>query len=441
MPLQLSVAFSLCVLVCQLLAPVTAGAASPTEDAVRPNIVFIFADDVGQEVLGCYGGTSYATPHLDRLASVGIRFRHAYAMPMCHPSRICLLTGRYPLHVGNPAWGSFPQELESQTLAHVLKKAGYATAVSGKWQLTLQRKKPQHPRTLGFDESCVFGWHEGPRYYRPLIWQNGELRPELAEKYGPDVYVDFLIRFMERNRERPFFAFYSMAFCHDVSNDFEIPVPRGPKGRYDSFKEMAEGMDERVGRIVSALDRLDLRKRTLFLYTTDNGTAAKHIATAKGKQLITEEIVSMAKGREVRGGKGQLTDAGTRVPMLANWPGTIAPGQVVDDLVDLSDFLPTFAALAGAPSPAGVKLDGHSFVGRLLRGEASRRTWAFAQARGRFFVRTQQYKLYSDGRLFDVAADREEQTALDRETLDPEARAVARELELAVQALSASGAR
>ncbi|NNE93612.1 MAG: sulfatase-like hydrolase/transferase, partial [Verrucomicrobiales bacterium] len=115
--------------------------------AEKPNIVLIFADDVGREVLGCYGGTSYKTPHLDALAAGGMRFTHAYAMPVCHPSRVCILTGKYPARMGNPRWGDFARDQEDKTFAHLLKKAGYRTAVAGKWQLALMSKRPDHCKT------------------------------------------------------------------------------------------------------------------------------------------------------------------------------------------------------------------------------------------------------------------------------------------------------
>ena len=103
----------------------------------RPNIGFIMADDVGDEAIGCYGGTSYKTPHLDELARTGMRFRHCYSMPVCHPTRVCLLTGRYPFRLKHQRWGTFPKSAEKQTFAHVMKRAGYATAIAGKWQLTM----------------------------------------------------------------------------------------------------------------------------------------------------------------------------------------------------------------------------------------------------------------------------------------------------------------
>ena len=232
----------------------------------RPNIIFILADDVGQEVLGCYGGESYATPNLDHLAKTGMRFRHCYAMPMCHPTRVTLLTGKYPFRLTEsdthiaPRWGTFPAQAESQTFAHKLAQARYATGVFGKWQLALLRDTPDHAYRLGFQESQLFGWHEGPRYHEPLIYHNGKLRSDTLGHYGPDLYVHALVEFVKANRERPFLAFYPMALCHDVTDDLEVPVPHGPLERYESYPEMVAEMDRAVGRIISALNSLKLVK-------------------------------------------------------------------------------------------------------------------------------------------------------------------------------------
>jgi arylsulfatase A-like enzyme len=234
---------------------------------------------------------------------------------------------------------------------------------------------------------------------------------------------------MTRNRDRPFVAYYSMALCHDVTDDLDEPVPFGPHGRYDSYQEMVEAMDERVGRIVAALDRLGLREKTLILFTADNGTPRSYIATAVEGKLVRKPITSKMGDVEVRGGKGQLTDAGTRVPLVANWKGTVPGRQVVDDLVDFSDFLPTFADLGGAPLPGDVSLDGHSFAPRLRGQPGEGRAWAYSGLRGKHWVRTQRWKLYADGRLFDVEGDPQEKTPVPKDARSAEATAAGRELQ------------
>ncbi len=400
--------FSVLLLACLGLSWACQRQTEPVETAEQPNILLILADDVGREVLGSYGGTSYRTPHLDSLATTGMRFDHTYSMPVCHPSRISLLTGRYPFQVGNPEWGTFPRTSETQTLAHSLRDAGYATAISGKWQLTLLKDDLDHPHRLGFDEYCVFGWHEGPRYYRPLIYQNGERRDDVADRYGPEVYTEFLIDFIGRNRDRRFFAFYSMALCHDVTDDLAAPVPFGPRGRYDSYAEMVAAMDEQIGRLVAAVNELGLREKTLILFTTDNGTAKRSIITAEGGKLIREDVVSRLGEVLVPGGKTELTDGGTRVPTIANWQGTIEPGTLLGDLIDFSDFFPTLAELGKAELPAGVKLPGRSFAPRLRGEPGPGREWVFSEHQGRSWVRSHDWKLYRDGRLFHMASDQQE---------------------------------
>lgn len=406
----------------------------PAEDR-KPNIVFILADDVGREVLGCYGGTTYRTPHLDELARTGMRFEHCYSMPVCHPTRVCLLTGQYPRHLNNPKWGSFPAASEKHTFAHVLKDAGYATAIAGKWQICMMKDDLDHPKRLGFDEWSVFGWHEGPRYHEPMIYENGQLRDDTKGKYGPDLYVDFLADFMRKNKDRPFLAYYSMALCHDVTDDLREPVPYGPRGRYDSYKEMADQMDVEVGRLVSAIDRLGIREDTLILFSTDNGTATRSQIRVEDGRFIRDPVFSMYQGKRIPGGKGNLTDWGTRVPTIASWKGRIAPGQVNDDLIDFSDVLPTFAELGGGKLPAGVNLDGHSFAGLLTGRGTTQRKWAYAEGRGKFFVKTQNLKLYNDGRVFNSLADPFERWAIPGGNLTGDAKKEFQMLNAAVQRL------
>jgi len=417
---------------------------SPADAKEQPNILFILADDVGREVLECFGGSSYETPHLNELAASGARLEHCYAMPVCHPTRITLMTGRYPRHLGNPKWGSFPQHAENYTLANIAKNAGYATAVAGKWQLCLLKDDMEQPRRMGFDEWSLFGWHEGPRYHEPMIYENGVLRTDTAGKYGPDLYVDFLVDFMRRNHQRnkPFLTYYSMALCHDVTNDLKAPVPHGPRGRYDNYAEMVGQMDLQVGRLMRFLKSSGLDDNTLVLFTADNGTAAKSKLSSKGKRnsFVYEKVVSQFKGRAVPGGKGRLTDWGTRVPTLAVWKGVITPGQSWNDLLDFSDILPTLAELTGGALPADAKLDGHSFAA-LLRGEGhSTRRWAYAEHRGRFFVKTQDRKLYSTGEFYNTEADPFEKSPLEPTTLSTDATSDWNLLKQAVKGLQTTNA-
>ena len=414
-------------------AALLAWLSGPVLAVERPNIVFILADDVGDQALGCYGGSSYRTIRIDDLAASGLRFRHCYSMPVCHPSRIAILTGNYPFRAADPEWGTFPRDLEPTALANRMAKLGYATAVAGKWQLTLLGDDLGHPRRLGFERSALFGWHEGPRYYKPLIYRDGQLLTGIDGRYGPDVYVETLVDFISEHRDKPFFAYYSMALAHDVTDDLEAPPPLGPQGHYDSYKRMVENMDDRVGRLVDAVDEIGIRDRTVFLFTADNGTPGSYYYTAQAGKMLKQQIEFIWDGKPTRGGKGELTDAGTRVPLIANWPGTLPAGQVVDDLVDFSDWLPTFVELAGGTPPPG--LDGVSFAQRLLGGEGSARKWAFASRRGQSWVRNQRWKLYDDGRLFDMQGARAEESPVSLRGETSEAREARASLEAAFRSL------
>jgi arylsulfatase A-like enzyme len=240
---------------------------------------------------------------------------------------------------------------------------------------------------------------------------------------------------MERSKDRPFFAFYSMSLCHAETNDLPKPAPVGPNGRYDSYAEMVVKMDERVGRVVVALDRLGVRDKTLIVYLTDNGTAAQTIVDAEGDEYIYEDVVSKFGGREIPGGKATLTDWGTRVPLIVNWQGTVRPGEVSNDLVDVSDILPSLADVANAELPAGIQLDGHSLTGQ-MRNDAPPRPWVFAEHKGKCFVRNQRWKLYNDGRFYDVQSDPDEDKPLAKVGL-PLAASIARdELQRAFDSLN-----
>jgi arylsulfatase A len=360
------------------------------------------ADDIGQPVLGCYGGTSYKTPNLDRLAATGIRFNHCYSSPVCAPSRVKIMTGRYGFR-NYKKWGHIPPG--EITFGHVLKDAGYATALAGKWQMVLQKTDPEHVTKMGFQRNSVFGWHEGPKYHGPLIYENGKLRQEPENKYGPDIFSQFIIDFIKQNKGKPFLAYYSTTLAHEISNDLKVPPPVGPNGRYQTYKELVEYMDKLIGRIVSTLDELGLRENTLILFTTDNGTPPKFITSAVNGKYISEPLVSRVGDKTVIGGKGKLTDAGTKVPLIANWPGTTPAGRVSDDLIDFSDFMPTFAELAGTTPPDDRVIDGVSFAPQLMGKRGNPRLWAYCQRGGKAWARTQRWKLYRAGRLYDMQDD------------------------------------
>ena len=368
----------------------------------QPNVILILADDVGYEALGCYGGDTYPTPNLDALAKGGLQAMHCYSMPVCHPTRVAVLTGRYPINVSSPKWGTFPDKLEKQTIAHAMKSAGYSTVVTGKWQLTLLRDDPLQPHRMGFDEYSVFGWHEGPRYHEPMIYENGKVNETAKKQFGPDVYREFIESFIDKsvNKEKPFFIFYSMALCHDVTDDLDKPVPVSASEKYLSYAEMVAEMDRQVGLLTAFLERRKLRKNTVVIFTTDNGTPSRMISHHVNGKLIRVPVFSHLNGRRIQGGKGQLDDTGTRVPLIVSWPSVIKPGSRTDALIDMADFFPTSLQLAG--ETVDQPTDGISFL-PVLHGKASKRTWAYSERRGKWWVRDQQYKLHHTGKFVEVS--------------------------------------
>lgn len=401
-----------------ILTSVTLIAAKvPPEIVLQPNIVLIMADDVGCEPIGAYGGERWKTPHIDALAKDGMRFDYCFSMPVCHPTRVCLMTGKYPFRLKS-GWGSFPKLEEKNTVAQVLKRAGYTTAIAGKWQLCLMKEDTEQPARMGFDEWSVFGWHEGARFHEPMIYQDGRLRTDTKGKYGPELYVDFLGEFMKKSVEakKPFFAYYSMALAHDVTDDIPKQVPYVPgKDRWMNYGEMVESMDEMVGKLVGRIDQLGLRKNTIILFTGDNGTARRSkLRHIEGRKYEYENVYSIRNGLRVPGGKGTLLDIGTNVPLIANWPGYIKADSSDDALVDFSDWLPTLAELGVAK--VGHKIDGISFAPALFGLSGSKwkvRSFAFSESKGgKAWVRTHRYKLYNNGQLYDVQKDAMEKKPL-----------------------------
>ena len=395
--------------------------------APKPNIVLIMADDLGYECLGCNGGTSYRTPHLDRLAAGGTRFAHAYCTPLCSPTRNLLMTGRYNFR-NYRGWGILdPKEV---TFGHLLRGAGYATCVSGKWQLCRfdQPENADHPRTAGFDESCVWTWRfkgkKPSRYWSPSIWQNGSLREGLDGKYGPDIHCDFVLDFIERHRSKPFFAYYPMNLVHApflrTPHSKEGGRGAGSKGG-GYFADMVAYADHCVGRVVATLERLGLRERTLVLFTGDNGTP-RGVRSKMGET-------------DVPGGKGKMTDTGCHVPFIASWPGAVAAARTCEDLLDFSDVFPTLAELAGAPLPKDVMIDGRSFAPQ-LRGEAGTpRDWVYIQLDKKRAVRDRRWKLHADGRFFDMAADPFEHKPIQPDAATEEAAAARTRLQAVLASL------
>jgi len=393
------------------------------------------ADDLGYECLGCYGSTSYKTPGLDELARTGMRFDRCYSQPLCTPSRVQIMTGRYNFR-NYRAFGIIdPKET---TFAHLLKRAGYATCVVGKWQLygsNTEKKESQakgaRPEQMGFDEHCLWQVERREsRYRNPLIVENGRYREDLAGRYGPDVFCDYALGFLERHKDEPFLLYYPMTLTHDPF----VPTPDSvdwsagqdkPDRKY--FADMVAYMDKIVGRIVRKLDETGLRANTLILFTGDNGTA--------------RGMPSKLGDRTILGGKGLTTDAGTHVPLIANWKHKVPAGTVCDDMIDFTDFLPTLTEAVGATVPADLVLDGRSFLPQLRGAKGHPREWTFCHYfrdpgnAVKRFARDKRWKLYQSGDLFDLTVDPLEEHPRRSSPDSPEAAAARKHLQLVLDAL------
>jgi arylsulfatase A len=349
--------------------------ARPTSD--RPNVVLIMADDLGFECLGAYGGVSYATPHLDRMAEQGVLFTDAHAVPLCTPTRVSLMTGKYNFR----NWLAFGiLDPHAKTFGHWMQDAGYKTCIVGKWQLHSYnpmdyqpewRSKGMRAEDAGFDEYALFhtGHDEdkGSRYPDPVIDVNGKLLKNNQGLYGPDFSVDYMNDFMERHKDEPFFVYYPMALVHDPIQ----PTPDSPEWKTDRFEnnrkffgDMVEYMDKLVGKILTKIDSLGIAENTLVLFYGDNGTV-RGIPT------------KMADGTTIIGGKGDPNIYGSHVPLVVWWPGMAKAGHVVEDLVDSNDFIPTMFEAAGVPLPADEIFDGISFLPQVKGKVGTPREWVF----------------------------------------------------------------
>ncbi|MCX6895600.1 MAG: arylsulfatase [Verrucomicrobia bacterium] len=433
--------------VAALIASVAAASA-----ADKPNIIYILADDLGLGDLGCYGQKHFATPNIDKLAADGIRFTQHYSgTSVCAPSRSSLLTG---LHTGHtPIRGNMEVKPEGQqplpagtlTLATLLQKSGYATGAFGKWGLGFPGSEGD-PLKQGFDR--FFGYNcqrLGHNYYPRHLWDDDkklELDANAGQKkgvYAPELIHEKTLAFLEANKDRPFFCYVATIIPHAemVAPERYMARHRGKYGVEKPFKGKDDGadyrngqyesqpephaaraaminlLDDQVGEIVAKIKQLGLAEKTLIIFTSDNGPSSEG----------GSDPAYFDSAAGLRGSKRDLYEGGIRAPMVAAWPGKIAPGKTTDLLSAFWDVLPTCAELAGQPVPAGV--DGISFVPTLL-GQGTQAQhgylyWEFHEMGGRVALRQGDWKVVrynvaknSDGplQLFNLAEDPAEKTDL-----------------------------
>lgn len=401
--------------------------------AAQPNVVVILVDDLGYECIGANGGKSYQTPNLDRMAREGVRFEQCYAQPNCTPTRTQLMTGMS--NVRN--YVRFGLLDKSQTtFGNLFREAGYATCITGKWQLGQNEGGPGH---FGFDEHCLWAYLDhGRRYANASLAINGELQA-MEGRYGPDVCQSLALDFIRRNRSKPFFLYYPMILTHGPyeatpdSKDYGHAAEKNRKHSQQHFADMVAYMDKLVGALAQELETLGLRENTLILFTGDNGTGRGTTST-------------LADGSEQEGEKGSTTRGGMHVPLIVSWPGRMAAGTVCPDLVDMTDFLPTICEASGIVPPKSLPLDGRSFLPQIRGEKGSPRDWIYsywvplresqtANVGTRHAVEQafdQRYKLYSTGKFFDLDHDVEEQSPQPVAELKGDAAAAAQKLQAAL---------
>lgn len=386
-----------------------AGAAALHAEVSKPNILFIMMDDLGKEWISCYGATGIETPRIDQLAAEGMRFENFYVMPQCTPTRLSLSTGQYPFrhgwvnHWDVPRWGggAHYDPSKNPSIAKVLKGAGYKTAVAGKWQVNDFRVQPDAMNLHGYDEYCMWTGYETGVKASANRYQNPYIHTKTGSKtyegqFGEDIFTDFFIDFMKVNKGQPMFMYYAMCLPH-------IPLVATPdepnaEGRLGKHKAMVRYADKMIGKLVDAIDELDLRENTLIIVTTDNGS--------------TGGIIGTRNGAKVRGAKALTNEPGTCMPFIVSQPCTVPEGAVSHALGNIVDMLPTFSELAGGYMVPKYTCDGVSLVDvfhgksklgqreyNLSMGGGNQAKLTDAGVENRFFfrdrvVRDHRYKLY-----------------------------------------------
>ncbi len=389
----------------------------------KPNIVYILADDLGYGDLSCFGQTHFQTPNIDQLAAGGMRFTQHYSgSTVCAPSRSALMTGQHTGHTpvrGNKEWqpeGQYPMAAEARTMAEALKEAGYATGAFGKWGLGYPGSEGD-PNKQGFDEFYGYNCQRvGHNYYPYHMWHNQEkimLPGNEGRKtgvYGPKIIHEQALKFMEDNKDQPFFMYYPSIIPHAelFAPEEYMAKYRGkfePEKNYEgvddgenyknggygsqpeshaAFAAMVDYLDMQVGEIVAKLKELGLYENTLILFTSDNGP---HLEGGADPDYFNSN-------GPLKGYKRDLYEGGIRVPMIAVWEGKIMAGTEADHPSAFWDVFPTLAEITGISTPENI--DGISFLPTLLGKKQKKHDylyWEFHEKNGRKALRKDNWKL------------------------------------------------
>lgn len=368
------------------------GTDNQQEEVTSPNIIFIMADDMGYNEPGCYGQEIIKTPSIDRIATEGIRFTQHYSgSPVCAPSRCVLLTGKhtgnsyvrnnFEVKGGDGFWGQKPLSDSTITIAELLKSKGYATAAIGKWGLGKTGSEGD-PNRQGFD--LFFGFncqrHAHNHYPRFLIrnqdtvWLEGNNRELTGEQYSQDLFVEEALKFINSNKNKPFFLYLPFAVPHlaiqvpeESLEEYKGIIPEGDyvHKRYlkhpfprAGYAAMITHMDKGIGQIMALLEELNIEDNTLIIFTSDNGPTYDRIGGSDSEFFKSAGVF--------RGLKGSVYEGGIRVPFVARWPGKIKPGTTNDLVCAFQDILPTLSEVAGVSDKIPDDINGISFAPTLL---------------------------------------------------------------------------
>jgi arylsulfatase A len=369
------------------LAAMLGGQASAGDEAaVKPNLIFILSDDLAMGDVGVYGQRLIQTPHLDRLCREGTRYLQAYTgTTVCAPARASLLTG---LHAGHcpiranreiQPEGQMPLPPGTFTVARLLKDRGYATACIGKWGMGMFDTSGS-PLKVGFDHFFGYNCQRHAHSYFPTYLYRGDQRFELpgndgksvGQTYAQNLIADETLRWVRSHQDTPFFLFYAITLPHgrheidDLGSYADKPWTPQQK----AYAAQVTRLDSDVGRLVDVLKELNLDRKTLVLFSGDNGSSFSE--TSEIGRLFDQTM-----GGQLRGFKRTMYEGGLRNAAFAWWPGTVPAGRVTDEPWAFCDYLPTVAELTGTGMPQGTSSDGHSLVSFLQGGPAPRRDYFY----------------------------------------------------------------
>jgi arylsulfatase A-like enzyme len=413
-------------------------AASPAfpapERRRQPNVVYLMSDELGYYELSCLGNQHFQTPNVDRMAAEGVRFTQALAgSSLCAPTRCCLMTGKHSGHTSvRKNDGGTPLREGEETIASLLKRAGYTTGGFGKWGCG-GRGSTGVPEKHGFD--VFFGYYDqvhAHSYYTPYLVRNslevplpGNKGGSAGETYSHYVIMDEAKKFLRANKDRPFFLYLPVTPPHglfdipDADPAWQLYKDKDWPDQAKRYAAMVSMVDRNLGEVLALLKEFGLDEDTLVFFCGDNG-GADYFPDKEHPKGFHGANVDPHTGKVFRGHKGNLYEGGLRLPMIARWPGRIQAGRVSDLLWYFPDVLPTVAELAGVAVPKD--LDGISVVPELL-GEAAagrkqeQHEYLYWELSGQTAVRMQQWKAVQPGKskdweLYDLSSDIEEQNNL-----------------------------